>query len=110
MAKSAGPGDLPGTVGFLHCREARVSAPAFLSYYAPEPRRDTPGLLPDIAKPTLVIAGSADTTVTGLPERLAGYLDGNTKLAVVEDADHFFRDLFTEDVADAIEQFLARHL
>lgn len=109
-AKAAGPGDLPEPVGFLHCREARVSAASFLSYYAAEPRRDSPSLLPRIAKPTLVIAGSADTTVAGLPERVAAYLDDDTKLAVVEDADHFFRDLFAEDAADAIEQFLAGRL
>jgi pimeloyl-ACP methyl ester carboxylesterase len=109
-ARRAGPDDLLRNVGFLGCREATVSAAGFLGYYAPEPRRDTPSLLPRIAKPTLVVAGSADSVVAGLPERVQGHLDDDTQFVVIEDADHFFRDFFAEDLADAIESFLAGRL
>ena len=109
-ARRAGPDDLLRKVGFLGCPEATVSAADFLGYYAPEPRRDTPSLLPRIAKPTLVVAGSADSVVAGLPERVRGHLDDDTKLVVIEDAGHFFRDFFAEDLADAIKDFLAGRL
>jgi len=32
----------------------------------------------------------------------------NVKLIIVEDAGHFFRDLFGEDLADAIAQFITQ--
>ena len=94
-------------VGFLYCPEANVSAAGFLSHHRDEPRRDTPTLLPRIALPTLVITGSADETVPGLEARVQPLLDADTRLAVVEDADHFFHDLFADEVADLIEAFLA---
>ncbi len=106
-AKGMAPDASMEKVGFLYCPEATVTAATFLSHYRDEPRRDTPRLLPRIALPTLVIAGSADETVPGLEARVAPHLDADTRLAVVEDADHFFRDLFADEVADLIEAFLA---
>ncbi len=54
----AGKGDsvLDG-VGFLGCDAARVTARAFLSYYGADPRKDTPTLLADIDRPTLIVRG-----------------------------------------------------
>ena len=106
-AESLAPDATMENVGFLYCPDAEVSAASFLSHYRDEPRRDTPALLPRIALPTLVIAGSADETVPGLEARVTPHLDADTRLAVVEDADHFFRDLFADEVADLIEEFLA---
>lgn len=94
---------------FLTCGEAAVSAGSFLSYYEDEPRRDTPTLLPKITKPTLVIAGSEDTLVPDLPARKDSFVDDDTQLIVIDGADHFFRDLYADDVADAIEEFLTPH-
>jgi alpha-beta hydrolase superfamily lysophospholipase len=100
------PDALLKDVRFLICDTATVSAATFSSYYADEPRFDAPSLLPGISRPTLVIAGSADSVVPGLEEKVAPYLDGDTQFVVVEDAGHFFRDLFMEDVADAVAEFL----
>ena len=45
--------------------------------------------------------------VRGLPERIKSIADGRRLvLAVVGDADHFFLDLFAEDVADHVEKFV----
>jgi len=106
---SAGRGDeiMKGR-GVLFCKGGEVTADSFLSYYAPDARRDTPSLLPKIALPVLVVAGGRDTVVPGLPERIRPMADGKRiRLAVVQDADHFFLDLFAEDVVDSIEAFLA---
>ncbi len=95
-------------VGFLYCKGARVTAEAFLSYYAPDDRRDTPRLLKKIKVPVLVIVGSEDKVVAGLEEAVAPIAKArpNVKLQVIEDADHFFRDFYAEDAADAIVEFL----
>jgi len=93
--------------GMVYCRNATVSAASFVSYYAPDPRRHTPNLLPRITKPTLVMAGSDDTVVPGLENSVPPVLksDGQ-RFELIEGAGHFFRDLYAEDVVDLVVEFL----
>ena len=102
MAHDAQMKDVP----FLQCENATAIAASFISYYADEPRRNTPELLPKIAKPTLVIAGSEDTVVTGLKDLVVPLAVENLRFLEVDGADHFFLDLYMEDVADAVDEFL----
>lgn len=90
----------------LNCGPVKVTAGSFLSYHDLDPRLDTPSLLPQISKPTLVIAGTVDEIVPDVAQRTTPYLDANTKLVVIEGADHFFHDFLAEDAADAIAKFL----
>lgn len=93
--------------GLLYCPEAKVSALSFESYYRNDPRFDTPSVLGEIKTPVLVIAGSNDTVVKDLPAKMEGKADGaRIKFEVIDGADHFFLDLFAEDVADHMEEFL----
>jgi len=104
-----GKGDEPmkGT-GVLYCPEADVTPNSFLSYYLPDDRFDSPALLDKIKQSVVVIAGSNDTVVAGLAERVEPMADAkNLRFVLIEDADHFFLDLIAEDVADAIEELLA---
>lgn len=105
-AYSMEPDELLTDVPFLQCENASVSAESFISYYGDEPRRDTPTLLSKIGEPTLVIAGSADTVVTGLRERVPAMAGEKLEFVEVQGAGHFFLELFMEDVADAVETFL----
>jgi pimeloyl-ACP methyl ester carboxylesterase len=107
VAKGKGGAMLKNT-GFLYCPSAEVSAATFVSYYKDEPRRHTPALLREIGVPVLVIAGSQDRVVKGLPEAVRPLADGGTvTLVVIEDAGHMFLDFFAEDVADAVAAFVA---
>jgi pimeloyl-ACP methyl ester carboxylesterase len=101
-ARTAGADGWLVDVPFLFCNHAKVTGASFLSYYGNDTRRDTPSLLPSIIVPTLVIAGSVDTTVPDVVERTKPYVGVGKTLMVVDGADHFFRDLYAEDVADAI--------
>ena len=97
--------DVPG---FLHCRNARVSPATFLDYYAPE-RRSVPELLQNITVPTLVVAAGGDQVVPGVVDALKNAdLPENVTASEIDGADHFFRDLFGEDLADEIATFLRR--
>ncbi|MBD3671117.1 MAG: alpha/beta hydrolase [Gammaproteobacteria bacterium] len=94
-------------VDFIYCEDTSVSAEAFVSYYQDDERKHTPHLLNKINKPTLVFAGSEDTVVTGLTEAVQSMADGEQiRLSVIEGADHFFRDLYAEDMVDEIVEFL----
>ncbi len=100
-------GSLMEHVDFVYCPDSSATAAAFLSYYAPDPRMDTPHLIPEIKAPVLVIAGSEDDVVTGLVERVQPLADGKrVTLTVLDGADHFFRDLYADEIADAVQTLL----
>lgn len=97
-------------VDFVYCQQTAATAHAFLSYHRPDPRMDTPTVLRDIRKPILVIAGSDDTTVRDLPERMAAANPGeHARLITIDGADHFFLDLYAEELADAAVEFIEGH-
>jgi len=109
-ARAAPPDEMLTGIPFLRCDSASVSAASFLSYYTDVERFDTPRLLPQIAKPTLVVAGSEDRVVEDLPPRVEPLLAETRRLVVVDGADHFFRDLYMDEVADAVATFLEGRL
>jgi len=93
--------------GLLYCPGSEVTADSFVSYYTPDPRFDTPGILDRIPLPVVVIAGSEDTVVDDLPAKIGtGSEQKQVEFVIVDGADHFFLDLFAEDVADSIEEII----
>ena len=106
VAKAAG-GQLIEGVDFIYCQDTSATAEAFADYYAREPRMDTPYLLPKIEQPVLVFVGSEDQVVRGLEEAVTPLADGSRiRLEVIDGADHFFRDLYAEDLADITLEFI----
>ena len=102
-----GKGDTLMDMDFIYCDKTRAAAKSVVSYYKDDARMDTPTLLAQSKKPVLVIIGSADTTVKGLPEKMAKVADGKRiKAYTVEGADHFFMDLFTDEVVEQTAAFL----
>lgn len=91
----------------ISCPDTGVTAASFVSYYGQDPRLDTPYLLPKIHKPTLVIVAGNDEVVVGLDKIVASLADGkNLHMQIIDNADHFFRDLYADDAVDAISAFL----
>lgn len=106
LSKSGKGGQYMKGVGILYCPGADVTADSFRSYYEPNLHFDTPSLLPKIKLPVLVVAGEADTVVPDIAKKVAPMIDGKRlRLVTVEGADHFFLDLYGEDVIDALEEF-----
>lgn len=100
-------GTLLEQIGFITCAGATVTATSFVSYYASDTRLDTPALLAKIAKPVLVVVAGGDEIVVGLDTKVAPRADGKrVQMKVVENADHFFRDLYADEAVDAIHLFL----
>jgi pimeloyl-ACP methyl ester carboxylesterase len=105
---AAGRGAEPlGPVGFLYCPEADASAAAFLDYYGDAPQKDTPTLLAAVAKPILVVTGSRDQVFPDLAERLAPLAaQKNVRVSTIAEADHFFQDLYADEVAEQAAAFI----
>lgn len=109
LAKAGKASELMVGSGVLYCPGADVTAASFASYYTPDPRFDTPAVLAEgkIKVPILVMAGTDDTVVSDLPEKMKGKADGHRiKFETVDGAGHFFLDLFAEDVADLMKAFV----
>ncbi|WP_157237617.1 alpha/beta hydrolase [Beggiatoa alba] len=94
-------------VGFLQCPKVKISGESFLAYYEDEPRFHTPNLMQVLKKPQLLIIGSADKVTTGIESDVMPLVTSHAvQLVRVDGADHFFRDLYAEDVADAVADFV----
>jgi pimeloyl-ACP methyl ester carboxylesterase len=96
-----------GPVGFLYCRDAHVAPDTFIDTYTGPDRHDTPALLARIDVPTVVVIAGGDAVVRGLGER-SRPVPGRVDVMTIDGADHQFRDLYGEDLADAMAAFLAQ--
>lgn len=93
--------------GILYCPDTRVIADTIVSYYGPDPRLDTPYLVPKIRKPILIVVAGGDEIVIKSEERFAPLADGKrVQMQVVDGADHFFRFLFADEAVEMLDVFL----
>ncbi|WP_028485512.1 alpha/beta hydrolase [Thiomicrorhabdus chilensis] len=93
-------------INFIYCKDTSATAEAFVSYYKDEPRMDTPTLLKKALKPTLVIMGSADKVVADLPKKMENVDNDLVQTYSIEDSDHFFLDLFSEELVETAVEFI----
>lgn len=91
---------------FIYCEKTSVTAGSFVSYYQADQRFDTPTLLHSAKIPTLVIAGSEDTTVPGLHAKMSSVNNKMITSIEIEGAGHFFRDLYMDEVIENTIEFL----
>lgn len=107
LVNSGKPVSMLNPVDFIYCKQASASAEAVVSYYATDMRKDTPYLIPQIKKPVLVFAGTEDQVVKELNNKLSPMVQaGKIELDVMDGADHFFRDLYAEDLVDRAVEFI----
>jgi len=92
---------------FLYCKDTSVTAEAFASYYQPDERMDTPFLVEKIRQPILLFVGSEDKIAKELQKKLQK-LSGsdNLTIEIMDGADHFFRDLYAEDLVERVVEFI----
>ncbi len=100
------PDEMMAVPGFVYCQDAKASAMAFLSYGRDDERKNTPTVLQKITKPVLVVIGSADEVVADLPAKMEKLTQDNISLETVDGADHFFLDLYADDMVELIVDFL----
>ena len=106
MVKAGKGRDLMRGIGFQFCPKTDVSAETFLSYYRDDGRMDTPSLVPKIKLPILFITATLDEIFPDLPQRMKNKQGPNVRMASIDGANHFFRDLLSDEVADAVVKFL----
>lgn len=113
QAIQAGEGDtLLQVPGFLHCKNARVTAAAFQDYYQPDPQHDVIRLLADVTVPSLVLVAGDDELMPSLVGALVEArqnrsLPDKVHVETIEGAGHMLQDLFADEAADRIATFIA---
>ncbi len=96
-------------VPFLVCDNAKVTADAFVNYYGPNQNLYTPSILPNIRLPVLIVVGELDPLSHELLPAVQGIPGANNiRIETIAAADHFFRDLAADDLADKIKAFVAQ--
>jgi len=88
------------TADFLNCKQAPVLGATFLDAYGELP----PRLAARTGHPTLVVIAGKDETVVDLGPKLPT----DVRKVTIDDASHYFPDLYGEEAADAITKFLTR--
>ncbi|OOZ16577.1 hypothetical protein BOW28_10010 [Solemya velum gill symbiont] len=103
-----GKGDtMMENVDFIYCQKTSATAASFANYYADDPRMETTYILKEFSQPVMVFAGSEDTVVVNLEEKIEALGEKeNIQMSVIDGADHFFRDLYAEDLADETVEFI----
>ncbi|MEK7245868.1 MAG: alpha/beta fold hydrolase, partial [Pseudomonadota bacterium] len=99
MVKAGKGKDLMRGIGFQFCPKTDVSAETFVSYYRDDGRMDTPNLVPKIRLPILFVTGTLDEIFPDLPARMKDKQGPNVRMASIDGANHFFRDLLSDEVA-----------
>jgi len=109
MLVAGGQGDaMMQPLDFMYCRGTAVSARSFLDYHQPGRGNDAPEQLGRIPRPVLLVLAGAEDVVRNLPEKLANAAKpAGYKAIVIDGADHFFKDLYVDDLADAVAKFWA---
>ncbi|MCW8854051.1 MAG: alpha/beta hydrolase [Gammaproteobacteria bacterium] len=92
---------------FIYCKDTTVSAGSFISYYKDDRRMDTPFLINELTKPTLVFIGTEDKVIKGLAEAMT-YLSSkpNIQSHTIEGADHSFRDIYADEIIEKSIEFI----
>ncbi len=106
QAEKMKPDDMMKTTNFIYCADTQVTAGSFINYYKPDPRFNTPTLLQTTTLPSFVIIGSEDQTVSNLSESMEAVDNAKVESLLIEDADHYFRDLYADEIVEGIIEFL----
>lgn len=102
-----GAKELISGVPIMHCQKTRASVESFLSYNTFTLRQDTPSLLPELKKPTLVLIGGKDQVVVDLPKRLTALKASKiVQTQILPGSGHFFRSLNMDEAVERIDAFL----
>jgi pimeloyl-ACP methyl ester carboxylesterase len=105
----AGKGnELIDNLDFSYCPQASVSANSFYSYNRLNNKfRQFPLYLSKIPIPTLIVTGTRDELQPNIKRDVTPFVDGSRiRLAVVENAGHFFRDFNIEEAVETAVEFI----
>ncbi len=103
---NAGKGaEIMQNTDFIYCPDTSVTAESFVNYYQENENFYTPRLVEKINLPVMVFAGSEDKVVDNVMTEMSQVSSkDNVELVSIDGADHFFRDLYAEEIAELVSE------
>jgi esterase/lipase len=89
-------------INFIYCKNSSATARAIKGNYEYQSFFDTPNILKVTNKKTLVIIGTKDKILPNLINDMKKIKNPLIKTITIKGADHFFMDLYLEDLTDLI--------
>jgi esterase/lipase len=97
------PQQMMKSIDILYCKKQNVTAESLLSYYSDKIQKNTWDLVKNLPMPVDVFLGSEDPLSKLFSESIANKdIPINLKIKTIIGADHFFRDLYLEDVIESV--------
>ncbi len=93
-------------VNFLNCVDTSVRVSSLLSYYNLAQHEHMVQILKDIELDTYIFTASEDTFVPKTYSKISNIDNIKIKLIQIEGSDHFFRDLFLDEVIENLSEFI----
>ena len=98
-------------IDFMSCIDAKVKYQTFMDYMnisesGNGSKGSLLGLLKRLSLKTLVVTASNDKITPNTYQRIYSINSHNISLVQIEDSDHFFRDLYFDDMFDVILEFI----
>ena len=93
-------------IDFLNCNSANVTVSSFLSYYNLSTSHETTQILKDITIDTYDFTASEDVFAPKTHSKISKINNANVKLIQIDGSDHFFRDLYLDEVVDNLTDFI----
>ncbi len=94
------------SVDVLYCKNQDVKPWSFLSYYSDDIERNTWDLIKNQTIPIDIFLGSEDPISTLFSDSIKGKkLPQNINLITIEGSDHFFRDLYLDEIIESVVDF-----
>ncbi len=91
---------------FLSCANTKVKVSSFLSYYNLSRHEQMIEILRDIQIKTYIFTASEDVFVPKTHSKISSINNDNVTLIQIEGSDHFFRDLFLDEVIEILADFI----
>ena len=107
LTRAAAAGDGFLQAGLVNCSAVQVRGTSFQSYYGADVSLNVMDYLAALPKPGLMVYGSEDpgfARFTAAQERLMRL--PHIEVQTIDGADHFFRDLYADDLIEQVLQWL----
>ncbi len=90
----------------LQCEDVKVDAEVVSSYHSADPIKHTPDLLKVVGVPAMIFLGEEDQIAIWNEDEISEVRErAEQTVHVIDGADHFFRDLYIDDVLDLVADY-----
>tara|TARA_B100000945_G_C20305682_1_gene560234 strand:+ start:52 stop:936 length:885 start_codon:yes stop_codon:yes gene_type:complete len=93
-------------IDFMNCANVNVKVSSFLSYYNLSSHEEMTHILKNVAINTYIFSASEDEFAPKTHSKISGINNTYVKLMKIDGSDHFFRDLYLDEVIENLTDLI----